>query len=104
MDGLVTTLADELGKSEDEISTALDAARETEMKVRKAEALERLDQAVEDGEVTDEQADQIRERIESGPSFGHGDHGPRGPGFGPGGPPPGGAGFGGPLGGPAEGA
>jgi hypothetical protein len=101
MQGLVATLADELGKSEEEITSALEAAREAGVEDRKAEALERLEGAVEDGELTEKQADEIRERIESGPAFGPGHHGPGGPGFGPGGPAPGGesqkgAGFGGP--------
>jgi nucleoid DNA-binding protein len=99
MGSLVTTLADELGKSEDEITDALQAAHEAEAEQHKAEALKRLDQAVEDGDISKKQADQIRERIENGPDFGpHGPGGPGGPGdlggpggpgMGPGGPPPG---------------
>jgi hypothetical protein len=87
MSGLVTTLSEELGKSEAEITKALDAARESEMEAHKADALKRLDEAVANGDVTDEQADQIREQIENGPGpGGPGGHGPGGPGFGPGGP------------------
>lgn len=94
-DSLVTTLADELDRSEDEISAALEASREAAMSEHRAEALERLDAAVENGDITEEQADQIRERIESGE--GPMGHGPGGPGHpGPGGP--GGPGFGGPDG------
>jgi hypothetical protein len=78
---LVTTLADELGKSEDEIQTALEAAHE-----EKSE--ERLSDAVESGDLTEEEADQIRERMENG-TFGHGPGGPGGH-----------RGFGGPFGGP----
>ena len=91
MGSLVTTLADELGKSEDEVTAALEAANDKQAEERQAEMLEKLDEAVANGDVTEEQADQIRERIESGHS-GHG--GPRGPG-GPGGHGgPGGPGFG----------
>lgn len=89
MGSLVTTLSEDLGKSEAEVTTALEAARETEMEAHKADALKRLDEAAANGDVTDEQADQIREQIENGPGpggHGPGGHGPGGPGFGPGGP------------------
>lgn len=99
MGSLATTLAEELGKSEDEISTALEAAREAGIEQRQAEMLERLEAAVESGEISEEQADEIRERIESGPPAGmHGGPGGHRPGpgepggFGPGGPPQGGPG------------
>jgi hypothetical protein len=49
-----------------------------------AEALERLDQAVADGRLTEEQAAEIRERIESGEGPGFRAH--HGPHHGPGGP------------------
>jgi len=77
-----TTLADELGVSEEEIQSALQAAHQ-----EKAE--QRLNEAVEPGNLTQEEADQIRERIENGEGRG-GRGGPGGPGFGPGGPPSGG--------------
>ncbi len=88
MGSLVTTLSDELGKSEEEVQTALEAVGEKKAAEHEADALQRLDEAVEDGEISEEQADQIRERIESGGGFrpGHGPGGPGGPGFGPGGP------------------
>ncbi len=82
---LEAALAEELGVSVEELSQA----RESEMK-------QRLDQAVEDGAITEEQADEIRERIESGELPPKGPHG-----GGPGGPDgPGGPGASGPYGGP----
>ncbi|MCC6222003.1 MAG: hypothetical protein IT201_00745 [Thermoleophilia bacterium] len=66
----VTFLADvaeRIGIEPDELEAAV-----------QAEALERLDQALADGRITEEQADRIRERIESGEL-------PFGPGHGPGG-------------------
>jgi hypothetical protein len=94
-DSLVATLSEELDKSQEEIAAALESAREASIEEHQAEALERLDEAVESGDLTEEQADQIRKRIESGPpagGLGHG--GPGGPGgpLGPGGPPPAGDG------------
>ncbi len=75
-------LAEELGVSEDDLTEA-----------RKAEMTQRLDQAVEDGAITEEQADEMREKIESGEAR------PGGPGHGgPGGPGHGGPGEGGPGG------
>ncbi len=81
---LVTTLSEELGKSEDQVTSALEAAQQAGMEEHQADALKRLDEAVSNGDISEQQADQIRERIESGPGFGPG--GPGGPGFGPGGP------------------
>ncbi len=75
-------LADKLGVSAEDIQ-----------KAHQAEAESRLDQAVKDGMLTEEQAGQIRERIESGegpaPGGGHPGGPPGGPGagFGPGVPP-----------------
>jgi hypothetical protein len=93
-DSLVATLASGLDRSENEIRAALESSREAVMEEHQAAALERLDAAVESGDITEEQADKIRERIESGEGpGGPGHHGPGGPGFGPGGP-----GFGGPDG------
>ena len=72
-------LADELGVSAEEIQKAHQAEHES-----------RLDQAVRDGALTEEQADEIRERIESGegpvPGGGHPGSGPGHPGGPPGGP------------------
>jgi hypothetical protein len=97
--GLVTALAEGLDLSEDEVTQALEAARDAAMEEHKAEALKRLDEAVANGDVTSEQADQIRERIENGQfgPGGPGGHGPGGPMAGgpEGGPPPG---LGGPRG------
>jgi hypothetical protein len=78
-------LGDELGKSGDEVRDAI-----------KQVAKDRLDAAVKAGRLTENEADEIRERIDSsdcapigpgGPGFGCGGRG--GPGHGPGGPPPG---------------
>jgi hypothetical protein len=96
-DPLVSALADGLGKSKSEIQDALDAAQKAEFESHKKEMLQQLDQAVSDGKLTQDQADNIRKQIENGPPSG----GP-GPG-GPGGPPPIGLavpGPGGPGGGP----
>lgn len=66
-------LAEALGVSEEDLQNA-----------QQAEATERLDQAVEDGKVTEDQADEIREQIESGemPKGGRGHGGAGGPGHG----------------------
>jgi hypothetical protein len=86
-------LAEELGVSVDELT-----------EVRKSEMKQRLDQAVEDGAITEEQADEIRDRIDSGELPPGGPHG-----GGPGGPPhggpggPGGPGGAGPYGGGTDG-
>jgi hypothetical protein len=87
----VETLASELDKSEREIRNALRAARRDRLESK-------LDEAVREGRISEERADQIRERIEEGrPGLrlrfrGGGPGGPHGPG-GPGGfamplPPP----------------
>ena len=77
---LATTLAEELGVSEEEIQTALQTAHQEQGE-------QRLNDAVESGDLTEEEADQIRERMANGPSEG-GPGGPGGPGGqrGPGGP------------------
>lgn len=98
-------LADELGIDVDRVSAALEAVRtewQAEMQAERRAALEeRLDAAVEAGDLTREQADALLEAHEAGvlggPGFGRhrGRHGggPGGPGFG----------FGhGPFGGPDE--
>lgn len=85
---LGSLLADELGVSEDELREAFEAAGDA-----------RLDQAVEDGRITEEQAERLRDN--GGPGgFG----GPRGPGHGPPhGGPNGPGGFGAPGGGLPDG-
>lgn len=82
-------LAEELGVSEAELEQA-----------RQAEAQQRLDRAVEDGRITEEQAAEIQERIDSGELPGPGGRHRGGPGGhgGPGGP------YGPGPGGPMEGA
>ena len=85
---LVAALAEGLGKSRSEIADALGAAGRAEFSAHRKEMIQRLDQAVSDGRLTQAQAERIRKQIENGPPSG-----------GPGGPPPGGmAGPGGPGG------
>ena len=80
---LAKTLADELGVSEEDVQQAVQAAHQ-----KRGE--QRLNDAVESGDLTEEEADQIRERMENG-ERGPGERGPGGPGHrGPGGPPSGG--------------
>jgi hypothetical protein len=86
-------LAEELGADADEVAAALETVREEMATERAAERLaaleERLAQAVEDGDLTQEQADAILEAAESGVLGGMGGpggggrfhHGPHG-GFG----------------------
>ena len=73
-DGAVGTfigkLADKLGVSEDELNTAIKDTR-----------IEMIDEAVADGQLTEEQADRMKERVEQGdigfgfgPRFGEGRH------------------------------
>jgi hypothetical protein len=77
-DSFISKFADNLGVTGDEVTAALEATQ-----------LEMIEEAVEDGTITQEQADQMTERIESGEGNGFigigigGRHG--GPG-GPGGP------------------
>jgi glycine/D-amino acid oxidase-like deaminating enzyme len=95
---LAERLAEELGVDADEVEAALETVRDemqAEHQARHLESLkERLDQAVTDGELTQEQADAILEAAESGvfPGGGRGHHGPGGPG-----------GFGGPGAGASDG-
>ncbi len=76
-ESFISKFADNLGVSEDEVEAALE---ETQKQM--------IDEAVEAGTITQEQADQMTERIESGEVCGFmgfgGGHGPGGPG-GPGG-------------------
>ncbi len=90
-DSLAATLAAELDIDEDAVAKALESAREAQFAERKTEMLDRLDQAVEDGEIDADRAEEIREHIESdeppkmgkGPgAHGPGSGGPNGPGFG----------------------
>jgi hypothetical protein len=81
-DAFLGTVADELGKTRSEVRRAFEAAARKRFEAR-------LDQALEEGRLTKEQADRIRERFEEGrPGFfgGFGHRGfvrpgpPRGPG------------------------
>jgi hypothetical protein len=84
---LPADVAEQLGVTEEELETAITAAR-------KAEAKARVDQALADGIITEEYAAQLKQQIDEadfaagpgsgGPAFG-GPHGPGGFGFGPGG-------------------
>jgi len=88
-------LAAELGISVEELQTAMDNVHATLEAERLAELRERLDQRVADGDLTQEEADEIYAAAEAGewprrPGPGHGGpghggpgHGPRGGGFGP---------------------
>jgi biotin operon repressor len=67
-DQFAATLAEELGLSEDEVEDALAALREEAFSVHREEAGERLDEAVESGKLSEEEADAIRERLESLPA------------------------------------
>jgi hypothetical protein len=66
-DVFTETLADELGLSEDEISDALAAAREATFDAHREQVEQRLDDAVEEGRLGEKEADEIRERLRSGP-------------------------------------
>jgi hypothetical protein len=88
-DDFIETLARELDKSEDQIEKALADARSARFE-------QKLDEAVKEGRINEERANEIRERIEERPPFGRGHFGRRG-GFGPGGH------FGGHFGGPPPG-
>ncbi len=64
-------LAEELGLEADDVAQALEKVGEQVREERQAEMSKRLDEAVKDGRLTQEQADSIRERVEAG-------EGPRG--------------------------
>ena len=66
-DLFATTLADELGVSEDDVSSALDVARAAEFNAHRDEALKRLDDAVEAGKLSQKEADEIRDRLQQAP-------------------------------------
>ena len=68
----------------------LDVQPEELTKALKDAAIARIDQAVKDGRITQEQADEMKQRIEeNGVPIGPGGHGPGGPGGHHHGPPPG---------------
>jgi flagellar basal body-associated protein FliL len=78
-DTFVSKVADKLGLDEDTVATAMKEARQEMMD----EALaERLQQAVDDGQITQEEADQILEWMKSRPDA-LDEIGGFGPGFGP---------------------
>lgn len=83
----IDALAEELGISPEELEEAFENVRAEMREERLAALRERLDQRVADGDLTQEQADEIYERAEDGewPFGRRGHHGPRGR-FGPGGP------------------
>jgi hypothetical protein len=66
-DVFTETLADELGLSEDEVSEALEAAREATFEAHRDQMEQRLDDAVEEGRLSEREADTIRERLKSAP-------------------------------------
>jgi hypothetical protein len=67
-DQFAATLAEELGLSEDEVEDALAALREEAFSAHREEAGKRLDEAVESGKLSEDEADAIRERLESLPA------------------------------------
>jgi hypothetical protein len=66
-DVFTETLADELGLSDDEISDALAVAREATFEAHRDLMEQRLDDAVEEGRLSEKDADEIRERLRTGP-------------------------------------
>jgi hypothetical protein len=79
-------IADETGVDIEDVRAAIQAVHETEMR-------DRIAQAVEDGTITQENADWLLEGLDKGfiggpGGFGHGFGGPRGDGLGPKGQPP----------------
>ena len=86
-------LAKELGVSTDKVTAALEKVREQQKadrperpstEDRQAQLKERLDQAVKDGKLTQEQADAVLKAAEAGVFPGPGGHGHRGGGERPG--------------------
>ncbi len=90
LDEMAAALAEELGIDKDEVAAALTTVTEERQAARQAERAaarqERLDAAVEDGTLTQEQADAMAELAEAGVlrgrggPFGNGGHGRGGPG------------------------
>jgi AraC-like DNA-binding protein len=66
-DVFTETLADELGLSEDEVADALAAARGATFEAHRDQMEQRLDDAVEEGRLSEKRADEIRERLRSAP-------------------------------------
>ena len=54
-----------LGLDEDTVTEALESAREAEFAGHRAEMLDRLDQAVENGDIAADRAAEMRERLNS---------------------------------------
>jgi transcription initiation factor IIE alpha subunit len=67
-DQFTATLAEELGLSEDEVEDALEALRSDAFSTHREDAEKRLDDAVEAGKLSEEEADAIREQLESLPA------------------------------------
>jgi hypothetical protein len=75
-DQFAAMLAEELGLSEDEVEDALVALGEDAFSAHREDAEKRLDEAVEAGKLSEEEADAIRERFENlppPPELGRGD-------------------------------
>lgn len=76
------SLAKELGVPTDKVTAALEKLREQRQadrtEDRQAKLKERLDQAVKDGKLTQEQADAVLKAVEAGVFPGPGGHGHRG--------------------------
>ncbi len=78
-DAFVKAVAEEVNKSTDEVTKALEDIRRDRLNAKLAEA-------VKEGRLTQEQADAIKRRAEQGGPMRGRFHGRGGPGFGPGGP------------------
>lgn len=92
-DELAAALAEELGLETEEVATALDGVMEEQHETRRAQVQdrrqERFDAAVENGELTQEQADELAEQWQQRAGdgeLGFGPQGRRGGPDGPGGP------------------